>query len=350
MLKKLKIINYRSIENMDLYFEKTTNIIWNNGSGKTNILSAILMLFQNNIQWFWVDDILKFWSDHIFIQWEFIWKNKIHWVLSYSYDAKEEKKIFLLNGKKVTKKILFENILKTSYFSPMSMNLFYLWPKYRRDFLDSLLGSLFSDYNLLLKNYEKIVKSRNKVLKNIQEKQSEPKEIDFWNNSFIKEAKKIYEYRIQLNSFLETHIGKAQDIFKWKNITVSYQYITKTDLNNIEKSISEYLEKNFQRDIILGKTHIWPHIDDFDIYINNKSISHFASRWEIKSIIIQLKLLEIEYIKLHSGQSPLVLIDDLSSELDEIHIDLILKKLKGLQIIFTSIFAIDWEKEHIIKI
>lgn len=335
---------------MDLYFEKTTNIIWNNGSGKTNILSAILTLFQNNIHGFWYEDMIKKETDHIFLQWEFSSQNGIPSTVSFSLNTIDDKKSILLNGKKVTKKVLFEHILKTSYFSPISMNLFYLWPKYRREFLDSIIGSIFSEYDTLLKNYEKIVKSRNKILKNIQEWKSKEDEILFWNEEFIKYAKDIYHYRCELNDFLSKNIWRAEDIFKNKNVTISYQYITKTDLNNIEYSLKNYLETNFQRDIILWKTHIWPHIDDFEILVENKNLTHFASRGEIKSIIIELKMLEIEFIKLHSGQSPLVLIDDLSSELDATHIDLILKKLSDLQIIFTSILAVWWENQHTIKI
>ena len=79
------------------------------------------------------------------------------------------------------------------------------------------------------------------------------------------------------------------------------------------------LDKNLERDIILWKTHIWPHIDDFEIVINNKSLIDFASRWEIKSVLISLKLLEIEYIKNISQKHPIVLIDDFNSEIDENH-------------------------------
>jgi len=90
----------------------------------------------------------------------------------------------------------------------------------------------------LLKSYEKIVKNRNKVLKNIFEGKSKKSEIDFWNEHFILTAKKIYDYRIPLNQFIEREIQKQQDIFQNKIFNISYHYSSKVNLENIEESIS----------------------------------------------------------------------------------------------------------------
>lgn len=349
MLKKIKIINFRSIENMDLYFEKSNNIIWKNWAWKTNILQAICHLFLNNNSSFSTDDILKIWQENIYIEWIFAEENFEN-KLTFSYDKNLDKKIITLNWKKVTKKVLYENILKISYFSPTEMNLFYLWPKNRRDFLDNILKNIFIDYEKLLKDYEKVVKNRNKVLKNIFEEKSKKEEIIFWNEEFIKLAKKIYGYRIPLNNFLEENIKSKTNIFQNKVKNIAYKYITKVDLENIENCIRDYLEKNLQRDIILARTHIWPHIDDFDIIVDERNLLNFASRWEIKSIIISLKLSEINYLKKITWKTPILLIDDLASELDKEHSNLILNELENLQIIYTSILALDKKETNKILI
>lgn len=339
MLKKIKIKNFRSIENMDLYFEKTTNIIWKNWAWKTNILWAICCLFLSNNFNNSIFDNLKIWEKNLYLEWFFLDEDNKEHKITFSFDSELQKKLITLNSKNTTKKHLFENILKVSYFSPIQMNLFYLWPKNRRDFLDIILKNVFLDYENLLKSYEKIVKNRNKVLKNIFLEKSQKQEINFWNEEFIKLAKDIYLYRIQLNNFIKENITKYNNIFLNKIKNISFEYKTKVDLENIEKSIKNYLETNFERDIILQKTHIWPHLDDFDIILDNKSILNFASRWEIKTIIIILKLLEINYIKKITNKTPIFLIDDLTSELDEEHINFILSELSNLQIIFTSILA-----------
>lgn len=349
MLKKINIINFRSIENKEIYFENKNAIIWENWAWKTNILQAISFLFLNNNFWYKENDILKTWSDYIYINWIFE-ENDIENNISFSYDKNQNKKVFILNNKKLSKKQIFDKILKISYFSPIFMNLFYLWPKLRREFLDNILLNIHSDYELVLKNYEKIVKNRNKLLKNIYEWKSKKEEISFWNNEFVKYAIKIYNYKIPLNNFLEKNIKLQKDIFVDKDLSLSYKYISKVDLSDIENSIKNYLEKNIDRDIILWKTHIWPHIDDFNIFIEDKEIINFASRWELKSIILSLKLIEINYIQNQTNKKPTLLIDDLWSELDEKHINLIFEKLEKLQIIFTSINYIESQKVNTISI
>ncbi len=345
MLQKVKIIHFRSIENMDLYFQKSNAIIWKNGAGKTNILQAISYLFFRSHTSLWIEDVLKNWEKYMYLEGVFL-ENNLQHTLGFSFDQEQNKKIFTLNGKKVTKKHLFENILKVSYFSPTHMNLFYLGPKMRRDFLDEILTNIFPEYDSLLKAYEKIVKNRNRVLKNIFEEKSKKEEIEFWNKEFILLAKKIYEYRIPLGDFIWEQIIRKNYFLKNPVENLNYEYISKVDLSNIEKSMQEYLDTHFERDIILGKTHIWPHIDDFNIRVDGKELVSFASRWEIKSIIISLKLIEIEYIRNKTGKTPLLLIDDLWSELDSDHIDLLLQTLSHLQIIYTSITALEKQETN----
>ncbi|MDD5769583.1 MAG: DNA replication and repair protein RecF [Candidatus Gracilibacteria bacterium] len=350
MLTKVKIINFKSIQNMDLYFDKINDIIGKNGVGKTNILQAICYLFLNNINNSKIEDLIKSGEENIYIEGIYLNNDGLENKLIFSYDLKQNKKQIILNGKKTTKKFLTENILKTSYFSPISMNLFYLGPKYRRDFLDDILKNTFNEYEKLLKNYENILKNRNKVLKNIFEEKSQKEEIVFWDEEFIKYCILIYSYRTKLNEFIKENIKNNCEIFGNKIKDISYKYTTKVDLENIEKSIKEYLEKNFDRDIILGKTHIGPHIDDFDIVIDGKNLVDFASRGEIKSLIINLKLIEIYFIQKITNQLPIVLIDDLASELDEEHSNFLLERLSYLQVIFTSILAINKDYIKVIYI
>ncbi len=336
MLQKINIINFRSIDKKELFLKDKNIIIWPNWAWKTNILQAISILFWNNIFWYKDNHILKDNTEFLFIEWVFVESNFEHKV-SFSYDKKLDKKNYSLNSKKISKKELLNKSLKTSYFSPQDMNLFYLWPSSRREFINNILWNIYPNYFLELKRYENILKNRNKILKNIFEWNSKEEEIIFWDNEFIKSCQKIYEYIIPLNSFLESNLLKENDIFKDKNIKLNYKYNSKVDLENIELSIRNYLTKNFKRDIILWRTHLWPHVDDFNIFTWDVEVSNFASRWELKSIILKLKLLEIDYIKYITSKTPLLLIDDFQSELDENHLNILKNKLNNLQIIYTSI-------------
>lgn len=348
MLNFIKIKNFKSIKDTEIQFNSwINNIIWNNWVWKTNILLSILHLFlssKTNI-----DEEITIWENILYLSWEFeIWSliNQI----TFSYDKVQNKKLFTLNSKKVTKKFIQNNILKVSFFSPITMNLFYLWPKYRRDFLDDIILICFWEYKDLLSDYEKILKSRNKILKNILEWNSKKSELDFWDEKFVFYSEKIYKYRLDLINFFKSNMDDFKNIFWSKVNKVSIIYKTKVYLENISGSIKDYLSKNLDRDIILWKTHIWPHIDDFEIFVDDFDILNFASRWEIKSIIIYLKLLEIDYIKGTINKNPILLIDDLNSELDDFHQNLIINKTKNLQLIITSISPIWWENTNIIKI
>lgn len=351
MLNKIRILNFRSIEKMDLYFDwNLNNIVWKNWVWKTNVLQAISFLFWNNTFNIKNDDIIKNWENIMYLEAEFCDENSIINKIIYSYDLENDKKQILLNSKKSTKKALDEKLLKVCSFYPITMNLFYLGPKYRREFLDDILNNCYPEYKKLTKDYENVVKNRNKVLKNINLWNSKPSEIDFWDNAFLDLCEKIYKYRINICDFFQENISKNKDFFHDKNLNIEFQYKTKTNLKDIRNSINDYLKTNFQRDIILAKTSIWPHIDDFDILINKKQIINFASRWETKSVIMTLKLIEMDYLKSITWKTPILLIDDLSSELDEEHIDLFLWKINNIQTIFTSILALNKENITLINI
>lgn len=344
MLQSCKIINFRSINNLSLNFDdKINNIVWKNWAWKTNVLQAISYLFGENTFNLKNENIVSFWENNLFIEWIFIDWSWIEQKLSLSYSKNDNKKLILLNWKKVTKKVLENIILKVCSFYPITMNLFYLWPKYRRDFLDDILKNCFLEYKDLLKNYETILKSRNKILKNINIWESQIWEIKFWDEKFIFLAEKIYKYRMLIIDDFSSKIWENSIFLKWEN-NIKLKYLTKTNLENISWSIKQYLDKNLSRDIILWKTQIWPHVDDFDILINEIPLVDYASRWETKSIIMTLKKFEIEFIKKHTWKNPILLIDDLSSELDDEHIKLFMEENNIFQSFFTSILPINKEK------
>lgn len=348
MLKRIKILNFKWIKEKEILFTENFNVIvWNNWCWKTNILQAISHIFFDDFSWNNKKNLVYSWENNLYLEWDFLLKDTQNtiWV---SFDLSLNKQNILLNKKKQTKKVLFENLLKVCHFLPIDMNLFYLWPKYRRDFLDNILKNSFLEYSKLLSEYEKVLKNRNKILKNILEWNSKKDEIYFWNDKFIILSKQILIFRLDLVKFFSENIIKNFEIFSWKINKIEFIYNSKIDLDNIETSIKDYLEKNFDRDIILWKTHIWPHIDDFDILIDGTSIIDYASRWEMKSIIICLKLLELSYINEKTWKKTIFLIDDLSSELDENHIKFLLDKIANIQTIITSISEINWLKANYI--
>ncbi len=342
MINYIKIKNFKSIADLTLNFEnQITNIFWENWIWKTNVLLAILSVFNHPLSTK-TPNLVKNESNFLYLESNFLSQN-IEQKVMFSFDIEKNKKIYLLNWKTITKPKLNLVIPKITSFFPITMNLFYLWPKYRRDFIDEILLNTYVEYDKILKDYEKILKNRNKMLKSIFEEKSKKEDILFWDEEFIKYCVKIYEYRFKIVSIFEQNISNYIEIFSSKISKIEFIYSSKVKKGNEYKDIKDYLNKNLDRDIMLWKTHIWPHIDDFDILIDWKSIVDFASRWELKSIIVVLKMIEINFIKDISWKTPILLIDDLLSELDENHLNMIFKYFSWIQVISTSISQISRE-------
>lgn len=333
MIRELKLVNFRNFKEKEITnFEWENFIVWENWKWKTNILEAIARMTNNSITKLSFDDLIMLWEDYFFIEMKD--ENKS---FSIYYSQKENKKSFMINNKKTSSKKFYEEAYTSVIFSPSTMNMFYLSPGLRRDFLDDTLKSSFPQYEKIQKDYKKILKSRNSILKAINEWKAEKDEIVFWNNQFIEKASNIYEYRFKLIDFLKSSIKNIEECFSWKIDNIELKYITKIEKENAKNDISNYLEKNFERDLILQKTHIWPHIDDFEILVDWKNIIQFASRWEVKSVIIYLKLLEGLFVERMTNKKPIMLIDDLLSELDNTHKDILLSKIKYYQTFITNI-------------
>ncbi len=345
MIKKITLINFRNFENKSFNFEEETNIIiWKNWKGKTNILEGISLLSNNSLLDIDFSNLVKKNKDFLYIQiklfsWEKLW---------ISFDKTLKKKKFFINKKSISKNKLKQYFPKIVSFHPMLMNIMYLSPSLRRNFLDSILTNSFPEYNKILIDFKKILRNRNKLLKNIFEKKSKKEEIIFWDKKFIEKADSIYIYREQIIKFIEKETPKLKRYFENKINKIEFIYKTKIDRNNIKNSIKEYLNKNLERDIILKKTFIWPHLDDFDIILdNNISIINFASRWEIKSIILWLKFIEAKFLKKVTNKTPIFIIDDLLSEIDSIHRNILIKNIKNKQTFITTINDIEYNSNKI---
>ncbi|PZM85057.1 hypothetical protein DLH72_02270 [Candidatus Gracilibacteria bacterium] len=334
MINSLKLVNFRNFSDKKIEkFELKNFIVGENGRGKTNTLEALSILGNNSILKLSLDDLVKVGEDYFFLEIEDSEKGKI----GFYYSKKDKRKNFLLNGKKITKKIFLENSYSCVIFSPIVMNMMYLSPTLRREFLDEVLKSSFYDYEVLLKDYKKILKSRNSCLKAIYEGKASKEEIFFWDKKFIEISEKIYNYRFQLIDFFEKSIKNIENYFSVKFEQICFNYVSKVSKNTVGQDIKKYLEKNIDRDIILGRTSIGPHIDDFDIILDGISLSKFASRGEVKSVIIYIKLLEGIFIEKKTGKKPILIIDDLLSELDDNHKNTLIDKIIYYQSFISNI-------------
>lgn len=338
MISEIKLVHFRNFpyKKIDSLEEKNF-IIGQNGKGKTNILEALSLLGNNTINGISIENLVEKNENNFFIE----YLDDQIWSVGISFDKEKKKKNYMVNGKNISKKKFLDLTYKCVVFSPQVMNLFYLSPSLRRDFLDTILVNSYPEYSDLMKHYKKIVTSRNKLLKSIAEWKSQKSDISFWDTQFVDIASKIYSYRFPLIQYFQSHIETSKEYFNGKIENITLVYNTKVQKETIKTDIEEYLEKNIDRDIILWKTAIWPHVDDFHIIIDDMNLVDFASRWETKSVIIWLKMLETVYIEKKTNKKPILLIDDLMSELDEIHKEMLTKKIKYYQTFISSISQLE---------
>lgn len=337
ILQSLRLRFFRNFEEKIFHFKPGKNIIiWNNGVWKTNILEA-LALPQSHLSEWNPAYLVKKWADILNIDYYFDNSE-----LRYIYSLPDNKKKFFLEKKSLSKKRFQAKYPHIISFHPQMMELLYGSPSWRRSFLDTLLIQTFPEYEKKLTYYKKIIISRNKILARIGEWKSHISELSFWDNQYLVSLLEVYSYRDKLVKYLECNIREMNTYFFWKVQNIHFHLISKTPREKRWEYISKYIIDSRDKEIYQRKTLRWPHLDDFEIRVDDVSLTHYASRWEVKSIFLWLKFLWWDFILQHSlKQDILFLIDDIFSELDTQHMNLIYNYIWKRQCIISSIRDIE---------
>ncbi|MCH8518404.1 DNA replication and repair protein RecF [Candidatus Gracilibacteria bacterium] len=343
ILEAIRLRYFRNFEDYILHLNSGKNIIiGNNGAGKTNILEALALPMSHLLEGNPLYHVQRGYNITS-LQYTFNTSQLI-----YSYDSQVSKKKYILEQKGVSKQTFQNNYPHIISFHPHMMNLLYGSPSARREFLDDLLIQAFPEYQKKLTQYKKIITSRNKVLARISEGKSDLGELTFWDSEYIICCGEIYKYRDLIIDFLSNHIHYMKEYFFGKVEKIGFTLVSKTPKYNKEKYLTEYIKENQRKEILQRKTLRGPHLDDFEIHIDHTPLVHYASRGEVKSILLGLKFLGGDFIIQHSSkQDILFLIDDILSELDDSHIKCIYSYIGGRQCIITSIHDIDVEAHKI---
>lgn len=327
IIKSIKLTNFRNHSSYKLICkDKTSLILGENGCGKTSVLEAIYILTRGKSFRATDQEILKNGTDYYRIELEF----KNGEVTTATYDGKT--KNFIILDKK-TKRLPKKHKYPVVLFLPSDLNLISHSPGRRRDYFDRIFSEFNEGYSINLSKYEKALKQRNELLKNDFITQDA---LFSWNIMMAKYGINLYNQRKNFiqeinNIFTSTYrsIAKNQD-------QINLQY--KTDIINLnEDSYLKKLEQNFERDSYLGHTTFGIHRDDYIFEFNNKPADGSASRGESRSIILALKFIEADLLKQKLHLNPIILLDDVFSELDETRRSCLVKNFKNNQVIITSV-------------
>lgn len=328
-LKHIVLENFRNLANQKIDLDPLTNVfLGDNGQGKTNFLEALYLCSgANSFRGSKYYEAVNFDYDYFALDLKTSQKK-----LSLTVVSSPRKKIRYLIDDQKTSFFDFLGNFNSVIFSPLDMMLIKGRPQFRRNYFDGLLVRLDKEYAYLLQKFEKILKHRNSLLKQIQENPSLAKDLDFWDQEYFKACLPIFEKRTDLLNSIKKDLSiKYQDLSKNKDL-VNLVYEQKKDHNDFFLNLQERREK----DIIIGTTTIGPHRDYFDFFLNEKLAQDFASQGEVRSLILALKLVEIELLEKKYQTKVVLLLDDVFSELDLKRQESLLALIKNHQSFLTT--------------
>lgn len=329
IIERISFRNFRNLEENTLELVPGVNIIYgNNGMGKTNILESVYLCSTGRShRTHKIASLINFEKQEAGVA---VYKNNGSYTDKIYVNIREnEKKGIAINGISLKKTSELFGKLKTVMFSPEDMGLINDGPGLRRRFMDMELCQLSRVYCHSLEQYFKVLKNRNNLLKGHEKNIRET--VFVWDGQLVEYGRKIIDMR---EDFIEKISPFVQDIYK--SITKGrekLEILYRPDTPSVE--LAERLEKGLERDIYYKKTHNGPHKDDIIFKINGSDVRLFGSQGQKKSLVLALKLSEIKLIKEETGEVPVLLLDDVMSELDRERQEFILKSLKGMQIILT---------------
>lgn len=331
IVKELELHNLRNYEYLKVNFNKGINYIYGeNASGKTNILEAIYFLsLTRSFRTSEIEELIKKDASFARILAKIDTQN-VSKTLEISFN-KSGKKI-LVNGKKVLKISELNSLINVISFIPKNTNLLKDAPKERRKFLNIYLSKFSNNYLKTLSVYEKILKERNDAFKAYK---INPTLIDILTNQLISLNKEIYLYRKKFVNEINKYLA---DVFKEVSLTneklkMEYESFLNNQNENIENFLKNEFENIKEEEFKRKQTLIGIHKDDFKIYIDEKDVSLYGSQGENRISIISL-ILSLYF--LNKEEKPIIVLDDVISELDEKHEENLLKYLENFNQVFIT--------------
>lgn len=330
IIKSIKLFNFRNHTEYSLVCQDETSLILGeNGSGKTSVLEAIYILTRGKSFRATDPEIIKRGTSFYRIEIEY---NNGETSIA-TYDGTNKTFIILdKKSRRLPKKHKYPVVL----FQPSDLNLISHSPSRRRDYFDRIFSQFDEKYNESLLKYEKSLKQRNELLKS---ERVTNESIFSWNILLAKYGTDLYNFRQKFIQEINARLTNIYRSIAENDDQIEIIYKTEVGSNSDDKYL-QTLEANFNKDIYLGHTSFGIHRDDYVFKFNNESADGSASRGESRSIILALKFIEAELIYQKTHLKPIILLDDVFSELDETRRKCLVKNFQDNQVIITSVESI----------
>ena len=337
-IEKLSISNFRNYKNLSVSFDDKVNIfIGKNAQGKTNLLESIYYCCIGKSFKSCKDKELIRWGDD---------EARINIIANKKYrdcqvDVRlfsNKKKMVQVNGLPIRKIGDLIGEINIVFFSPQELKLVRESPNERRRFMDIDISQNNKRYFYQLARYEKILANRNKLLSNSKDIEVVKETIDIWDRALVTSAKFIAFEREKFVNQILPYAQKAHTYISGGKESLSLKYVCGCGVSlddNFEKKLDQLLKKNLEKDFRLGYTSVGVHRDDIDIFLNNVEVKNYGSQGQQRTVGLSLKLAELENMFNLNGEYPILLLDDVFSELDSERQEKLLKFVNRTQTFIT---------------
>lgn len=331
IIKSLELQDYRNYDSLNIAFDKGTNILYgDNAQGKTNILEAIYVAATTKSHKGSKDrDIVNFQKEEAHIR-TFLEKDGVETRVDMHL-RKSKSKGIAIDGQKIKKAADLLGLCNVVFFSPEDLSIIKDGPAERRRFVDMELCQLDSFYLYNLNHYNKIVNQRNKLLKDMYFNPDLKDTLNIWDSQLVSFGSKIIERRQLFVEQLNEIIYDIHRRLSGEKEEIRIQYEPDIQIDKFEKT----LYNNQEKDMKLKQTTVGPHRDDFSFLAGDMDIRKFGSQGQQRTAALSLKLSEIELVKRITKDTPILLLDDVLSELDSNRQNYLLNSIGDIQTIIT---------------
>jgi len=345
MIADIRLQNYRSYVDRSFAFSPGVNIIVGpNASGKTNLLEAIIVVCGGNSYRAKDLDLINHSQDWLRI--DGLTKHKIRRIVKIIKTNDKANKEFIIDNK-VFKRLTNNSSIPIVLFEPNQIVSLTSSPDLRRSYLDNLLDQLKLGYKKNRLDYLKVLRHRNALLK-----QPNSLRLSYfpWEVRLSRLGGLISRQRQKLIDDLNLQINDIYNQIANTSSNLRIEYLPSFKLDTYESLMINSLEKDYQIDVLRGFTTKGPHREDMTIYINDKPIALNASRGEIRTIILALKQFEASILTKSLNQQPIILLDDVFSELDNGRRKSLMDYFKEYQVLITATDIDHSYKTNIIRL
>ena len=331
IVKSLKLKNFRNYDLLELEFDESTNILYgDNAQGKTNILESIYLCGTTKSHRGTKDrDMIQFEKEESHIE-VVVEKKGVPFKIDIHLKKNSPKGI-AINKVPIRKASELFGIINIVFFSPEDLNLIKNGPSERRRFMDMELAQLDKVYLNDLSNYNRIINQRNRLLKDAYDRNELMETLDIWDLQLVNYGNKIMQRRKIFIDQMNEIISDIHEHLTGGKEKLMIQY--EPGIGHM--SLEEAIKKNRERDIRMKSTSIGPHRDDICFIASGLDIRKFGSQGQQRTAALSLKLSEIELVKNMIHDKPILLLDDVLSELDKHRQNYLLDSIRDIQTLIT---------------